>query len=230
MSPSLRTSSQFSPWAADIRKTWLFITSQYRLCDDIYQPSIAIIPERPFTLPELKLFAQAYIHFGKVISRLSPSRYVKEDWCITSNWHGTRYLGGKTADEAIVAIDRIKDFSTFHRVFSRDNSQSNHRYTGVREYFFDTQNRGIFYNFIPTLKDLAARSKSDELPQLGVISELCWWVNFILSFTERALACGSSLRLRTIKPNFEGFRSFMGGGRPNPVGTSFKLPELPAKA
>ena len=148
---------------------------------------------------------------------------------MSSNWHGNKYLNGKTSSQAIDTIENIQNRQQLLTTFDDYDKRGGVCQWALSEWEFEENGKGIYYNHLPTIESLLkAAAKGEEVPQMGVVREMMWWTNFLVTFTESAVACGTSQRLLRISQDLGGFRYYMGGG-PTPVGASIKLPRLPPK-
>lgn len=207
-SPIFRT-GEFSCWREDIRKTWKYLHTHYKIRgDNTCINRIDCRGDPSFTLAELKQVAQAIIHFEPVFDALFPEPYAPA-FVRKRNWRDNPVLGAanKSRSESIAHIEAFRP------------TQSNEPWevaTLIGERWHQDYCWEFDYSDVPRRHNII---KYHNTPVIENADAALMWADFIMAFIQASMSIASPARLQSIAANQEGLRYFVTGRR-SPAGST----------
>jgi hypothetical protein len=180
-----------SHWRGHVEATWSYLQQYYEITGDKdCGTHVHVSLEGGYSLEELKLVAQAALHFEPSFEALIPEsrRHHRET---RSSWIDSREFAikGKSRADSILMISRVTNFHTLLRLMQP----------------YDI--RGYIWNFRSIMKYYTIEFRKP--PASKTADEALAWAELAMSFVQTSIRYASPERLNLIPPTIGGLRWFL---------------------
>lgn len=182
-----------STWRKSVELTWKFLADRYDIDTNHRCGTHVHISLDPFfNVRELVRIAQAVLHFEPAIEALVPEDRRGNDFC-KSNWLGSRQLGAANISrtDSIAKIGKIQDPSELIRCMGNG------------------EDRGYSWNFLSLMDKNKRTLEFRKPPGSTTVEQTLSWAEFVLSFIQAAIRCGSTEQLLKVPAHIGGLQWFL---------------------
>ncbi|KAF7508083.1 hypothetical protein GJ744_009665 [Endocarpon pusillum] len=182
-----------SKWRESVELTWKCLADRYDIdTNHLCGTHIHISLEPFFNMGELVQIAQAILHFEPAIEALVPKHRRGNEFC-KSNWLGSPHLGAANISRpnSIAKIGQIQDPNELIRCMGNE------------------EDRGYSWNFLSLMEKKKRTLEFRKPPGSTTVEETLSWAEFVLSFIQAAIRCGSAEQLQKVPAHIGGLQWFL---------------------